>query len=221
MTDRVKIARGVAALALVLALLADRGEAHPHIWIDAHSTVVVEAAELVAVRHRWTFDRMFSAQAVAELRPAASGAYDAASLQPLADLYAQTLPPWGYFTEVRTEGAATPALAARPMWLEHDGQRLTLHLDLEVSPPLPLAELDQVRVHDRTFFVAIAYRGEASAMVEGAPGCRLFLHRPGQLDPALLARLEAVPASSRELPPELASHVRDAAHRLELACGED
>ncbi|TVQ41542.1 MAG: DUF1007 family protein [Geminicoccaceae bacterium] len=210
---------GRAAIAGVIGLGAvTAAEAHPHVWIEARSTLVVEAESLVGVRHSWTFDRLFSLQATADLVADAEGRFDAQALQPLADLYAETLPPWGFFTEVRATDAAAPQLRARPMRLEHDGQRLTLHLDLDLEPPLPLAAFDQVRVHDRTFYVSISYPAVDGARLQSETDCTLYLHRPGQLDPALVEALAAVPASVRELPPELAGRVRDAAHRIELAC---
>ncbi len=205
-------------VAVLTLLLATPATAHPHVWIQARSTVVVDDAAVVAVRHSWTFDRLFSAHAVADLLPGPDGAWSQADLQPLADLYAETLPPWRFFTELRAEVDPAPTLAARPMWLEHDGQRLTLHLDLDVTPPVPVAAFDQLRVHDRTYYVSIAYAGADAVELVGAPGCSLYLHPPGQLDPALTARLAAVPADVRELPPELAARVRDAATRLELDC---
>ena len=45
----------------VLALLASEARAHPHVWVTVRSEIVYAPdGSATAVRHRWTFDEMFS-----------------------------------------------------------------------------------------------------------------------------------------------------------------
>jgi nickel/cobalt transporter (NicO) family protein len=204
-------------LATVLAALPLPALAHPHIWIEVRTTVVGDGERLVGLRHAWTFDPMFSSWEVQGMDANGDGRYDRAELAPLAARYAETLPPWGFFTEVRSRDGLEHALVGRELVADYDDGRMTLHLDLVLAEALPLADLEQVRVHDRTFFVALSY--PAGGITADGMACAVFHHPPGQLDPALLARLDAIPADRRELPPELAERVRDAAHRIEVDCG--
>ncbi|MFW5679421.1 MAG: DUF1007 family protein [Pseudomonadota bacterium] len=214
--------RHAAGIALALALLGGgEAHAHPHIWIQVESTVVTEGDAVAAIRHRWTFDPLFSAFEIEGLDANGDGLLEREELRSLADRYGRTLPPWSFFTEVRTTDGTERRLDARGLDLTHVDGRLVLELDLAFDRPVPLGMFDQIRVHDRSFFISLAYpNGGPAVRLEGAAGCTPLLHRPGQLDPLVLARLDAVPADVRELPPDLAAKVRDAANRIELDCSK-
>ncbi|MFW5723425.1 MAG: DUF1007 family protein, partial [Halochromatium sp.] len=143
---------------MALALLvAGEARAHPHIWIEVESTLVAEAGAMTAVRHRWTFDALFSAFEVEGLDADGSGTLDPDELRGLAERYRQSLPPWSFFTEVRAEDGLERHLVVQDLDLAHANGRLVLDLDLAIEPPVPLDARARVRVHDRTFFVSLAY----------------------------------------------------------------
>ena len=76
--------RPVPAIALpgavALALLSHGGgaTAHPHVWITDVTTFVFEGRELVALRHHWQFDEIFSSFVIEEHDANGDGRFDAA-----------------------------------------------------------------------------------------------------------------------------------------------
>ncbi len=55
-----------ACLWAVALIAAPPTSAHPHIWIEAEVTFIVDDGKLTAIRHRWTFDDFFSAYLLTE-----------------------------------------------------------------------------------------------------------------------------------------------------------
>ena len=59
--------RWVRALIGAAALCGFGGwqaQAHPHVWINAETTVLYENGTFTGLRHRWTFDEFYSAMEV-------------------------------------------------------------------------------------------------------------------------------------------------------------
>lgn len=65
----------IAGTAVLLALL-DPADAHPHVWVTMQSEIVyAEDGMVTEIRHRWTFDEMFSTLAVQGLDKRKKGGF--------------------------------------------------------------------------------------------------------------------------------------------------
>lgn len=100
--------RAVPAIALsgALALLAPSGSAtaHPHVWITDVTTFVFEGRELVALRHHWQFDEIFSSFVIEEHDANGDGRFDAAETASVQEGAFSNLEEYDYFTHARIAG---------------------------------------------------------------------------------------------------------------------
>ena len=52
------------AASLGLLAAAAPAAAHPHVWVAVETTVLYEAGRIVGLRHRWSFDDLYTAMAI-------------------------------------------------------------------------------------------------------------------------------------------------------------
>jgi ABC-type uncharacterized transport system substrate-binding protein len=97
-----------AALAPVLLLAggADPAQAHPHVWITDVTTFVFENRQLVALRHRWTFDEFYSSFVVQEYDLDRDGHFDPAELAALREGVFDGFRQVSYFTHLYIDAEA-------------------------------------------------------------------------------------------------------------------
>jgi ABC-type uncharacterized transport system substrate-binding protein len=97
-----------AALAPVLLLAGevDPAAAHPHVWITGVTTFVFEDRQLVALRHRWTFDEFFGSFVIEEHDLDGDGRFDSAETAALREGAFDNLAEFDYFTHLRIDGDA-------------------------------------------------------------------------------------------------------------------
>jgi len=207
-----------AALALVLPM-ATAAQAHPHVFVDARSELIFDAAGAVtAVRHTWQFDEAFSAFAIQGLDANGDGKLSDAELVPLAKINVESLKDYEFFTGLKVGGKKQALLDPTKYWLEfHDG-RLTLFFTLPLKAPVSIKGKATLEVYDPQYFVAFAFK-ETSVALKGAPaGCSATYRPPKQLDNATMAVLGTIPADQLTLPPELANAAAALANLIVLQC---
>src|SRR5690606_12482828 len=88
----------LAAGLLALALSAAGAAAHPHVWVTSRSELVFKDGAVAAVRHAWTFDDMFSAQAAQGLDTNGDGTFTREELAPLAEVNVTSMADFDFFT---------------------------------------------------------------------------------------------------------------------------
>ncbi|ACL56051.1 DUF1007 family protein [Methylobacterium nodulans] len=168
---------------LLPGLLAPAGaEAHPHVWVQARSEVVLdEARNLVGMRVSWTFDPDYSAFAVLNLDSKRDGVPDPDKLATLARERVAALAETGYFVQAKLNGrplAFSPPGDARA---EYRDGRLTLSFTLA-----PLASPGAVRTlvvttSDPDFYVAFGLApGPEAVRLAGSPACLLKVTHPAK-----------------------------------------
>lgn len=212
------LAAGVAgAMGLFASIDA---AAHPHVWVDTRSTVLFDnTGAMTGVYHRWTFDEMFSAYASQGLETE-DGELTRESLQPLAQVNVESLHEFDYFTFLDMGEAPAQFVDPVEYWLEHDGQRLTLHFTLPLDEPLMMdARSVSIEVYDPSFFVDFTPAETEAAALHNAPDyCTLEVDEADELDPAIAMELAQIPADQRDIPQELMAFTADNSNAIHVLC---
>jgi ABC-type uncharacterized transport system substrate-binding protein len=165
--------RRLAASAALLALLAGPSAAHPHVWVSVESTVVYEKGAVAGLKHRWTFDELYTSMAIQGLDANNDGKYDRQELAELAKVNMEGLKEFGYFTHAKLGDAELELSEPADAWLEHKDGILALHFMLPLAKPV-LAEAEGFTfvVTDPSYFIAFEMAKDKPVALAGAPaGC--------------------------------------------------
>ena len=134
----------IVRLLLAALVLACTGPvlAHPHVWITMKSEVLVGPnGAVTGIRHRWTFDDMFSAFALQGTEAKAKGQYTREELAPLAKVNIDSLKEYDYFTYATADGKKVElAPPTSDYWLDYKDSVLTLNFTLMVKTPVKAKE---------------------------------------------------------------------------------
>ncbi len=174
-------------LALIVAacafLIAARAEAHPHVWVTMTAEVLYAPdGSATAVRHAWTFDDMYSAFATTGIPAKTPGQFTREELQPLAQINAESLKEYGYFTYAKINGKKLKGAFTDPVdyWLDYDPKQtvLTLHFTLPFKKPVK-AKVLTVEIYDPEFFIDFGFAEKNPIELVGAPSqCAAWTERP-------------------------------------------
>ena len=213
----------VIGMALCLAALAVPSEtrAHPHVFVEARAEFVFDDdGRLSEIRHSWTFDEFFSAYAIEGLDTDGDGVYSRAELDPLAEVNVTSLEEFGFFTFAGTAENEPRFGKPRDYWLDHENGLLTLNYTLPFDRPVAMTDAAfMVDIYDPEYFVAFSLSQSEPVTVAGLPdGCRFEVDEPEELDTVTAMTLAEIPASVRELPPELAVLTVGLANRVTILC---
>ena len=158
--------------------------AHPHVWVTVESTALVGAdRSVLGIRHKWTFDELYSSFAVQGLDKKGGNNPSREELKELAQLNIESLKEFGYFTQpqaIQASGTVEKVGLKPPVdyFLEHKDGLLSLTFTLPFEKAVP-AEKSTVAfaVVDPSFFIAFQFaKTNALSLAQGAPaGCRIEL----------------------------------------------
>ena len=199
--------------------------AHPHVWIDGHLTLLFNPqGQVTALRHTWKFDELFSAFSLQGITREKNGVIPAAELKTLTDQWMQNLadPASHFFTTVSL-GGKTVALQ-KPVQvqstLDTQTNQLTLSFELPLNEPLALSKLSlEVDVNDPGYFVAFDYKGSQVLTLSEAPSTCRYSHMPPRaLDSKSQRQLGALTPDQKELPEHLRQLVRQLSHQFKVTC---
>jgi len=157
------------------ALLASRpAQAHPHVWVTVQDTVLYDHGAVTGVRHTWTFDEFYAAQAIEGLDKNNDGQYDRQELAELAQVNIDGLQQFEYFTFAKLNDAKLTFAAPKDYWLDYANNILTLHFTLPLEQPALVGEASfAFSVYDPTYFIAFELaKDNPVKLADGAPaGC--------------------------------------------------
>jgi ABC-type uncharacterized transport system substrate-binding protein len=114
------------ALAGWAAVTAPPASAHPHVWVAVEITVVYENGRITGLRHKWTFDDMYTAMAIEGLDTNGDKIYSREELADLAKVNIDGLKEFGYFTYAKLGQTALKMKEPTDYWLEHKDGVLSL-----------------------------------------------------------------------------------------------
>ena len=155
--------------------------AHPHVWADMRSQLVVSDTGLISgVRVQWTTDKVYAKDALDGFTVKPDGTYDAADLAKLTAENLDALSGYGYFIffrmggEVQKIGKPVDGLQT---YNAKDG-RLTLLFTMPLETPLdPHAGSVTLKVYDPEFFIDFEYVADKPLLISKplAQGCKAEL----------------------------------------------
>jgi ABC-type uncharacterized transport system substrate-binding protein len=170
----------VCVLACITA--ASPAAAHPHVWVAVAAEVLYDGGAVSGVRHRWTFDDMYSAMAVEGLDTNGDGTYDAKELEELAKVNVESLHEFGYFTDAKIEGEAVAFAEPVDYHVERDAKgSLALVFTLPLKQPIKLGTLKlDLAIYDPSYFIAFSFAAkDPIKLAANAPaGCTVTAELP-------------------------------------------
>lgn len=172
----------LAVLAAALASLAAAPAlAHPHVWVTVRSELLYsEDGSITAVRHKWTFDDMFSVFATQGLKKDDKGNVTADELASLAEVNVTSLKEFDFFSQAKIDGRKSQFDAPKDYQLVQEKDSLTLHFTLPLKTPQKAQKLN-LEIYDPAYFIAFALAENDPVTMVGAPaGCQLAVNRPDE-----------------------------------------
>jgi len=172
----------VGTFALIL-MAAPTVQAHPHVWVTMTTEVLYAAdGSVTGLRQAWTFDDMFSTFAVTGIQSKAKGQFTRDELQPLAQINAESLKDFAYFTYAKIDGKKQKDPFNQPIdyWFDYDPTAtvLTLHYTLPLKTPV-MAKRLQIEIYDPEFFIDFGFaKGNAVKLVGAPTRCTLTFDKP-------------------------------------------
>jgi ABC-type uncharacterized transport system substrate-binding protein len=170
---------------LSLLAIATPAIAHPHVWVQMQSGVVVNSRGLIeGVDVKWTFDDAYTQTATEGLDANGDGVFSSEELRPLTKENIESLKEFEYFTVMRLKGERLPIAPVTESGQVFESGKLTLFFRVPLQKPVdPKTGEFTVKVYDPEFFIAFDYGGDEAAGVDGTlpKGCKLEL-KPLQTD---------------------------------------
>ena len=172
--------RAVPAIALAgaLALVADSGPvaAHPHVWITAVTTFVFEGRELVALRHHWQFDEIFSSFVIEEHDANGDSSFDAAETASVREGAFANLKDYDYFTHARIDGESQPLTDVQDFQATVADGVLVYEFTLPLPEPIDPAQVSfAAGMYDPEYYVEVLLDENDPVRFAGlAPGACTF-----------------------------------------------
>ncbi len=163
------------AILACLLVLASPAEAHPHVWVSVKTTVLFKGGTIVGLRHKWTFDKYYTAMALEGLDTNKDGIYSKRELAPLAQTNMDGMKRFNYFTFAKLGAGDLKFSAPVDYWLDYTNEILTLHFTLPFEKPvLADAKGFSFAVYDQSFFIAfnLAKKDPIALGGEVPAGCK-------------------------------------------------
>jgi ABC-type uncharacterized transport system substrate-binding protein len=164
---------------LALLFFVIPASAHPHVWVEMESSLVVNAKGLVeAMSIEWTFDDNYAQNALEGLDTDGDGAYSKAELDPLTRENIASMKEYDYFTAFRQGAGKLPLQDVTEFGQIYADGRLKLFFKVPLKQPAdPKAGELTIKVYDPDFFIAFDYVKDEPVSLDGTlpAGCAMEL----------------------------------------------
>ena len=169
----------VLAAAALSGAAARDARAHPHVWIDARSTVIFDDQQRIAgLKVSWRFDEFYSLFAIEGLDTDGDGKVSESELQPLAELNVTSLKEYRYFTYVTADGAEVPYGPVSEYASRLEDGILSLEFVIPLETPVdPRRVQVSFKSYDPTFYIAVEPALQDPVRFAGSPPpqCRVVV----------------------------------------------
>ena len=150
-------------------------EAHPHVWTDMRSGLMVDAQGMITgIRAEWTFDEGYAAFALEGLDTNGDGTYGPDEIKPLTDENIANLAESDFFGFMRVNRKIVPHGPVTDYAQTYNNNRLTLFFVLPLATPVdPRKGVFDYKIYDPDFFISFDYVKDSPVEVEGVlpQGC--------------------------------------------------
>ncbi len=150
---------------IVAALFAAPAMAHPHVWIEATATLIVDGGRFGAVRHDWVFDDLFSSVVIREFDKNRNRRFEDNELKRLQAEVFDSLKDVDYFTVVLVDGKRVRITELVDFAAEIAKERLVYRFTVRPSEPVAArGRLVAVAVQDESYYIDVALREEGARL---------------------------------------------------------
>lgn len=130
-------------------------QAHPHVFIDTGIALVVDGQQVEAIRIVWHFDELYSSFVMEEFGITPETGITDAAQAAMREAIFDALGEYGYFTEVRLDGALLDPFHAHSFVAELAGAALIFRFEIAL-PEDHRAESIDVVAYDDEYFIYYA-----------------------------------------------------------------
>ena len=160
----------LAFITMLLLMLWPVGAlAHPHVWADMRSELLINDAGLITgARVEWTTDKAYAKDALGIFKKLPDGGYGAEDLAKLTEENLSALADYGYFINFRFNGEKQKIGKAQDGLQTYNPVtgRLTLLFSVPLLEPLdPANGQVQLKVYDPEFFIDFEYVAQKPLLI--------------------------------------------------------
>lgn len=180
MTDKTTNRLFPAIVAMFCIAGATPALAHPHVFAEANLEVAVDAdRNVVALRHVWRFDDLFSSTVLLEFDKNADLVLDNAELEEVGSVIHESLAEFNYFQIVTAGGKEVEMRPPDRIMANFEDNQLIILFESRPAEPLHLDGQLDFGVYDPTFYTAIDFYEDESLVVADLPeSCTRSVVRP-------------------------------------------
>ena len=153
------------------AIMGGSASAHPHVWVTMQTEVELGPnKEVVAFKHKWTFDELYTNFAIDGLDTNGDGVYSEQELAPLAKTNVEALKEFEYFTFPFIGDAKIPIKDPVDYRLEYKDKLLTLYFTVPLDQPVPYEKLKSFSfaIYDPGMYVSLTFEGKTPVRIASA-----------------------------------------------------
>ncbi|MEK9570400.1 MAG: DUF1007 family protein [Paracoccaceae bacterium] len=177
-------------------------EAHPHMWIDLKSEIIIQDQTLVsAIYQEWLFDDFFSASLIEEASQNPKGRE--VGIKAVVEEILDNLEPHDYFTLINVNGKKISSNPIKSFEVDVRENRVWVSFSLPISKEVDIAAQSLAySVFDPTFYIEMLhFEGETVSFTGDVPtSCSTKIKQPNpSTEAVLLSRspdLDKVPNQS-------------------------
>ncbi len=186
--------RIILSLGMVFAMSAAPVFAHPHVFVNNHTTVVFDNGMLEGVRFTWTFDEMFSNMILTDYDPNHTGQFDAARAKALKEGAFDNLENYHYFIAMVVGKKAVDHLTIEQFTPSvADQTKLVYSFFIPLKVPVESTEqIVRLTVYDDSYYVAfdLLHLSDVTLTADKDVSCEMSIEKtkvkplwPGQYMP--------------------------------------
>ncbi len=166
----------VSGLMAAAGLLSQPLSAHPHVWSDMRSDILLDdQGRATAIHVEWIFDQGYTEAATEGMDADKDGIYTASELQPVVEENIRALKEFRYFTAAKANGRDIPYADVTEYGQRiNDQGRLSMVFVVPFAAPVDLTTANfTYKIYDPDFFIAFDYiKGETVSAIGNLPkGC--------------------------------------------------
>ncbi len=165
-----------SSLIAALAMFSQPAFAHPHVWADLRSDIILdEQGRAASIHVEWIFDDGYTAAATEGMDADNDGVYTSSELHPVVTENIRALKEYRYFVAAKANGKDIPYGDVTEYGQRiNDQGRLSMTFVVPFATPVDLTTARfTYKIYDPDFFIAYDYiKGETVAAIGNLPkGC--------------------------------------------------